>query len=164
VHLSQAAWDRAVRSINSTEPMTTQATLEDLTAYQYKLDARKVAADESRERRANLSARSGISGNNHREPRGRARYRMEGIPKAERGEHLIQDLDMSFMSIDSRGHITPKTPEAAYIATHAYLMAPRPPQGDPRASLYQTSMAGRCYGGNNSRHRSHPANREISMP
>ena len=28
------------------------------------------------------------------------------------------------------------------MATHAYLMATRPPQGDPRASLYQTAMAG----------------------
>jgi hypothetical protein len=44
------------------------------------------------------------------------------------------------MSIDSRGNITPKTLEAAYIATHAYMMATRPPPGDPRASLYQTVM------------------------
>jgi hypothetical protein len=67
---------------------------------------------------------------------------MAGIPEHERGEHLIQDHEMSFMAIDLRGHLTPKTPEAAYMATHAYLMATRPPQGDPRASLYQTSMAG----------------------
>jgi hypothetical protein len=52
---------------------------------------------------------------------------MAGIPKAERGEHLIQDLDISFMSIDSRGHIMPKMPEADYMATHAYLMATMPP-------------------------------------
>ena len=46
------------------------------------------------------------------------------------------------MSIDLRGHITPKTPEAAYMATHAYMMATRPPPSNPRASLYQTAMAG----------------------
>ena len=156
VQLSQGAWDRAARAINGTEPMTTQATAEELTAYQYKLsrtrrelqkmqeklDARKVAVDASSERRANLSAQSGNSANNGREPRGRARSRMAGIPEDQRGEYLIQDLDMSFMSIDSRGHITPKTPEAAYMATHAYMMATRPPPGDPRASLYQTAMAG----------------------
>jgi hypothetical protein len=135
--------------------MTTQATTEELTTYQYKLsrtrrelqklqeklDARKVAADASSERRANLSAQSGNSANNNTEPRGRARSRTAGIPENQRGEHLIQDLDMTFTSIDSRGHITPKTPEAAYMATHAYMMATRPPPGDPRASLYQTAMA-----------------------
>jgi hypothetical protein len=46
------------------------------------------------------------------------------------------------MSIDMRGHIIPKTLEAGYMATHAYLMASKPPQGDPRASLYQMVMAG----------------------
>jgi hypothetical protein len=66
---------------------------------------------------------------------------MAGIPEAER-ENLVQNLDMSFMSIDTRGHIIPKTLEAGYMATHAYLMATRPPQGDPRASLYQMAMAG----------------------
>lgn len=66
---------------------------------------------------------------------------MAGIPEGECGEHLIQDLDMSFMWIDSRGHIMPKTPEAAYMVTHAYMMVTRLPPGDPRASLYQTAMA-----------------------
>jgi hypothetical protein len=69
VQLFQAAWDRVARAINGTEPMTMQATAEELTTYQYKLsrtrcelqkmqeklDARKVAADASRERRGNLS-------------------------------------------------------------------------------------------------------------
>lgn len=145
MQLSQATWDRATIAINGTEPMTTQASAEELIAYQYKLsharrelqklqdklDARKAAADVSSDRRANLSAHSGNSTNNHRDHRGRARSRMAGIPEAERGEHLIQDLDMSFMSIDSRGHIMPRMPEAAYMETHAYLMATRPPQGDP---------------------------------
>jgi hypothetical protein len=67
---------------------------------------------------------------------------MAGIPENQRGEHLVQDLDMTFMSIDSRGNITPKTLEADYMATHAYKMATKPPPGDPRASLYQTAMAG----------------------
>jgi hypothetical protein len=49
---------------------------------------------------------------------------------------------MSFISIDTRGHIIPKTPEAGYMAAHAFLMASRPPQGDPRSSLYQMAMAG----------------------
>jgi hypothetical protein len=49
---------------------------------------------------------------------------------------------MSFMSIDTRGHIIPKIPEAGYMSTHAILMASKPPQRDPRSSLYQMAMAG----------------------
>jgi hypothetical protein len=52
---------------------------------------------------------------------------MTGIPEAERG-NLVQNLDMSFMSIDMRGHIIPKTPMAGYIATHTYLMEPDHPK------------------------------------
>lgn len=83
IQLFQAAWDRAAKAINGTEPMTTQATTEELTTYQYKLsrtrrelqkmqeklDARKVAADAYCERRANLSVQSGNSTTNSREPR-----------------------------------------------------------------------------------------------
>jgi hypothetical protein len=155
VQLPQEAWDRATRVVNGTEPMTTQASAAALQAYQYKLsrarreleklqqklDERRAAADASSDRRANLSVHSRNSADSHRDHRGRARSRMAGIPEAER-ENLVQSLDMSFMSIDTRGHIIPKTPETGYMATHAYLMATRPPQGDPRASLYQTAMAG----------------------
>jgi hypothetical protein len=49
---------------------------------------------------------------------------------------------MSFMSIDTRGNIIPKTPEAGYMATQAYILASRPPAGDPREALYQMAMAG----------------------
>jgi hypothetical protein len=83
VQLSKTGWDRTTRAINGTEPMTMQASTEELT-YQYKLsrarcelqkiqeilDARKAAADASSERRANLSAHSGKLANNHRDHRG----------------------------------------------------------------------------------------------
>jgi hypothetical protein len=49
---------------------------------------------------------------------------------------------MSFMSIDTRGNIIPKTPEAGYTVTHAFLMVSRPSPGDSRSSLYQMAMAG----------------------
>jgi hypothetical protein len=155
VQLPQEAWDRAARSMSGAEPMTTQATLQALQAYQYKLarfrhdlektqqelDKRKAVADASSERRANLSRQSRTSGNSHRDARAKARSRLAGIPEQDR-ENLIQNLDMSFMSIDTRGHIIPKTLEAGYMATHAFLMASKPPHGDPRASLYQMAMAG----------------------
>jgi hypothetical protein len=53
-------------------------------------------------------------------------FRMAGIPETEL-ENLVQNLDMSFPTIDTRGHIMPKTPEVGYMARHAYLMATRPP-------------------------------------
>jgi hypothetical protein len=55
---------------------------------------------------------------------------------------LVQNLDMSFMSIDTRGNIIPKTPEAGYMATQAFILASRPPPGDPREALYNMAMAG----------------------
>jgi hypothetical protein len=86
VELSQAAWDRATRALNG-EAMTTQATPEELTTYQYKrnrtrrelekmqekLNEQKRATNASRERRANLSAQSGNSANNNSTPGGRNR-------------------------------------------------------------------------------------------
>src|SRR4051812_12998670 len=49
---------------------------------------------------------------------------------------------MSFMTVDTRGNIIPKTPEAGYMEAHTYLMATRPQPGYPRLALYQTAMAG----------------------
>ena len=85
---------------------------------------------------------SGNSANNRRRHPSKSTSRMEGIPERERGEHLVQNLDLSFMSIDSRGRIMPKTPEAAYMAANMYMMATRPVANDPRLALYQTAMAG----------------------
>ncbi|KAK1616450.1 hypothetical protein QYE76_021967 [Lolium multiflorum] len=155
VQLSQAAWDRAARAMNGTEPMATTATPEELQAYQYRLaraarelekqtaelNRRKEAASASSRRRADLSRQSRTSGDSHREARNRARSRLQHIPEAER-EHLVQNLDMSFMSIDTRGNIIPKTPEAGYMATHAFILASKPPPGDPRETLYNMAVAG----------------------
>ncbi|KAK1616164.1 hypothetical protein QYE76_021681 [Lolium multiflorum] len=155
VQLSQAAWDRAARAMNGTEPMATTATPEELQAYQYRLaraarelekqtaelNRRKEAASASSRRRADLSRQSRTSGDSHREARNRGRSRLQHIPEAER-EHLVQNLDMSFMSIDTRGNIIPKTPEAGYMATQAFILASKPPPGDPRETLYNMAIAG----------------------
>jgi hypothetical protein len=155
VRFPQEVWDRVARAINGTEPMTVTATPEELQAYQYRLartrrelekqkielDRRQEEASASSRRRAELSRHSGTSGDSHREARRRARSRLQNIPEAER-ETLIQNLDMSFMSIDTRGNIIPKTPEAGYMATQAFILASRPPPGDPREALYNMAMAG----------------------
>jgi hypothetical protein len=155
VQLPQAAWDRAQRAMDGTEPMTTTVTPEVLQAYQYKLaragqelekqrrvlEARKATASTSRARRAELNRQSRTSGDNHRDGRARGRSRLANVHEHER-ENLIQNLGMSFMSIDTRGHIIPKTPEAGYLATHAFMLASKPPAGDPREALYNMAMAG----------------------
>jgi hypothetical protein len=155
VQLPQAAWDRAAKALDGSEPMETTATVEELQAYQYRLaragrelekqtaalNRRREAASASSRRRAELSRHSETSGDSHREARRRARSRLQNIPEAER-ETLIQNLDMSFMSIDTRGNIIPKTPEAGYMATQAFILASRPPPGDPREALYNMAMAG----------------------
>jgi hypothetical protein len=139
VRIPQEAWDRAARAMSAVEPMTIQATPEALQAYQYrlartgrelekmrqKLDQRKAAADASSERRNNLSRRSGSSANNGEGHRRRSRSRLENIPVGE-WENLIQNLDMSFMSIDTRGNIIPKTPEVGYMAALAFILACKP--------------------------------------
>src|SRR5215218_4527088 len=120
--------------MDGSEPMTTTATVQELQAYQYRLarvsrelekqtaslNRRKEAASASSRRRAELSRQSGTSGDSHREARRRAMSRLQNIPEAERG-NIIQNLAMSFMSIDERGNIIPKTPEAGYMATQAYI-------------------------------------------
>ncbi|KAK1616220.1 hypothetical protein QYE76_021737 [Lolium multiflorum] len=155
VQLPQEAWDRAARAMDGTEPMTMTATAEELQAYQYKLaradrelekqraeiDKTRAATSASSRRRAELSRHSGTSGSNHRAARDRGRSHLAHLPEQER-EQLIQNLNMSFMSIDTRGNIIPKTPEAGYMATQAFILASRPPAGDLRETLYQMAMAG----------------------
>jgi hypothetical protein len=141
--------------MNDTDPMTTTATVEELQAYQYRLaragrelkkqrvilEQRKVVASASSRRRAELSRQSGTSGYNHRAACDRGRSRPAHIPEYER-EHLIRNLDMSFMSMDTRGNIIPKTVEVGYMATQAFILASSPPAGDSREALYQMAKAG----------------------
>jgi hypothetical protein len=47
-------------------------------------------------------------------------------------ENRVQNLDSSFLSIDERGNIVPKTPEAALVAAQAYLLTTQPAPGDSR--------------------------------
>jgi hypothetical protein len=65
------------------------------------------------------------------------------MPEGE-WENLIQNPDMSFMSIGTRGNIIPKTPEAGYMVAQAFILASKPLPVDPRESLYQMAMT--CVG------------------
>jgi hypothetical protein len=135
--------------------MTTTTTSEELQAYQYRvararrelekqrkiLDDRRAVASTSSARMANLSRQSGSTRDSHRAARARGRSRLANVPEHER-ENLIQNLDMYFMSIDTRGNIIPKIPEAGYLAIHAFMLASKPHAGDPREALDNMAMAG----------------------
>ena len=103
IKISQEACDRVKQAMDGAVPMTTQATAEELMAYQYSLsrvrreitkemallDARKATADESSRRRAELSNLLSNSGANNRGRNGRTASRMNNIPENNRGEHLV---------------------------------------------------------------------------
>jgi hypothetical protein len=57
-------------------------------------------------------------------------------------ENRMQNLDLSFLSINERGNIIPKTPEAALVAAQAYLLTTQPAPGDPRESMHQAAIKG----------------------
>jgi hypothetical protein len=44
--------------------------------------------------------------------------------------NLVRNLDSSFLSVDERGNIMPKTPEAALIVAQAYLLTTQPAPGE----------------------------------
>jgi hypothetical protein len=54
----------------------------------------------------------------------------------------MQNLDSSFLSIDERGNIIPKTPEEALVVAQAYLLTTQPAPGDSRESMLQAAIKG----------------------
>jgi hypothetical protein len=100
---------------------------------------RESANAASRILREECSNTSYTSGEQHRvlEPnRGDA----EQVNKGNR----MQNLDSSFLSVDERGNIVPKTPEAALVAAQAYILTTQPAPGDPRESMHQAAI--KCLG------------------
>jgi hypothetical protein len=153
VELSQETWNKARDAIAGRCFLGENATRDKLLAYRYllylekkeirrmrqELDERKERANESIRRRAALSSIGNSSvgaGNCNR----RTSSRLRNIPKGERQE-MTQQLELSFMSIDSRGNIQPKMPQAAMVACQTYLMITQPPNDDPRAATHRTALA-----------------------
>jgi hypothetical protein len=145
------AWGKAKKAVTGEVPMAENATREELMAYQYllhrqrcellkmqeRLNERRAAADESSRRRAALSSTSTTAGGHPR----RSSSRLNHIPFNER-DHLVHDLDLSFMSVDAQGNIVPKTPQASLVATQTYMIATQPEANDPRAALHHSTLAG----------------------
>jgi hypothetical protein len=77
--------------------------------------------------------------NNKRHRRYGSRY--ENLEYSDR-QSLSKNLDSSFLSVDEQGSIIPKTPEAALVATQAYLHTTRPNPGDPREHTHRAALQG----------------------
>jgi hypothetical protein len=67
--------------------------------------------------------------------------RVDNLGHAER-RSLSRNLDSSFLSVNERGNIIPKTPKAVLVAAQAYLYTTQPTPGDPRTqtNLHQTIL------------------------
>jgi hypothetical protein len=56
--------------------------------------------------------------------------------------NLVRNLDSSFLSVDERGNIMPKTPEAAVVAAQAYLLTTQPTPGGPHEGMHRAALQG----------------------
>jgi hypothetical protein len=63
------------------------------------------------------------------------------LEQGKRGNR-IQSLDSSFLSVEERGNIVPKTLEAALVAAQTYFLTTQPAPGDPRESMHQATIKG----------------------
>jgi hypothetical protein len=79
-------------------------------------------------------ARSNASYTNNRR-HNRHGLRVQNLEHSDR-RNLSRNLDSSFLSVDEKGNIMPKAPEAALVAAQAYLYTTQPNPGDPREHMH----------------------------
>src|SRR5215216_1212448 len=46
------------------------------------------------------------------------------------------------MTVDTRGNVVPRTPQAAVTAATMYLLNNQPPAGDPRTAMHRSTIVG----------------------
>jgi hypothetical protein len=85
-------------------------------------------------------ARSNASHTNN-ERYNRHGSRVDNLEHSDR-RNLSRNLDSSFLSVDERGNIMPKTPGAALVAAQAYLYTTKPTPGDPREHMHRATLQG----------------------
>ena len=51
-------------------------------------------------------------------------------------------LDFGSMTVDTRGNVVPRTPQATVTAATMYLLNNQPPAGDPRTAMHRSTIAG----------------------
>ena len=80
-----------------------------------------------------------LTGRTPQQPRHTSRlHRMNDESRSE----MTRSLESSFMSLDNRGNVIPKTPAAAILAATTYLQVTQPPEGDPRAEQHRQAILG----------------------
>ena len=85
------------------------------------LEARKKAANESSLRRAGLSSHGGSSSKCNEYIANKRRSRLAHLTEQERVESA-KVLDFGSMTVDTRGNVLPKMPQAAVTAATTYLL------------------------------------------
>jgi hypothetical protein len=83
--------------------------------------------------------------------------RVDNLKHADR-RSLSRNLDSSFLSVNERGNIIPKTPEAV----QAYLFTTPPTPRDPRESMHRAALQGLGLVGNRFKHRDEAPCRHVS--
>jgi hypothetical protein len=158
-HLSQASWDKARDAFVGRCFLGDDAFRDELMAHQYLLykekkeirkmrqepDRCKERADESSHQRVELSstgntivgAEAGLGAAGAGNRNQRSSSWLNGISEGNQRE-MSRNLDVSFMTVDSRGNMHPKTPQAAIVTCKTYRMTTQPAPGDPRAQVHRT--------------------------
>lgn len=119
-----------------------------LIALEEQLDARKAVADASSARRAAESSHRDTASQNHSAsgPHAAApkrRSRTTHLTDAEQaGTKKKLDIETSQLTMDAEGNLIAKTPQVAIVAARVYLQSIQPPEGDPRAKLHNSTIAG----------------------
>jgi hypothetical protein len=65
-----------------------------------------------------------------------------GEIQSKETEETVCRIYSSFLSVDERGNIVPKTPEVALVAAQAYLLTTQLAPGDPRERMHQAAIKG----------------------
>ena len=152
VSVSQSEWDAAHNAIVNNTRLPIGASAGTLSAYhsileknrvrlqkeQAELDKRRAAADESSQRRANLSAHGSI-GSRSLNSRNKHRPRIPRLSERDVAG-ITQNLSSSFMTMDSAGLMRPKTAEGATVQLVVYLVSNPPAPDDPRAALHRVAL------------------------
>jgi hypothetical protein len=152
VWLTADEWKTIKAAVDNGAAIPIDASKEVLLGYHYTLHRQSKQLEketsEIRRRRESVSvaskaiheARSNASHTNSGR-HNRHGSRVDNLEHSDR-RNLSTNLDSSFLSVDERGNIMPKTPKAALIAAQAYLYTTQPIPGEPREHMHRATLQG----------------------
>jgi hypothetical protein len=154
VRLSADEWKTIKVAVNNGATIPVDASKEVLLGYHYALhrQSRQLERERSeiRKRREKVSVASkgmheacnNASRTNIRR-HNRHGSRFDNLEHSDR-RNISRNHDSSFLSVNERSDIMPKTPEAALVAAQAYLYNMQPNPGDPREYMHRATLQGLC--------------------